>query len=186
MQEGIMESDQELAIRVAGGDRLAYRDLVERYQGLLFSFGFQLTHDLDEARRLARETFVEGFFRTKPSDDAYGWITQILRIASELHREGRKVKSSSIVADRGAGEEEAKGAMSRKTMIAIADEIHTLPEPERIAVHLKHTSKMTAEQIAAVTGESPSAVSTRLSRGFKSLRDGLIQRIREGGISVGV
>jgi RNA polymerase sigma-70 factor (ECF subfamily) len=181
-----MESDEQLAVRVAEGDRLAYRDLVGRYQGVVLSFAFHVTRNLDEAHRLARETFVEGYFRAKPSSEAYGWISQILRIATDLFREGRRVKSSSIVASGDAVEEGGETELSPKTMLAIADEVHSLDESDRIAVTLKHVNKMTSEQIAAATGESAGAVSTRLSRGFKSLRDGLIQRVREGGISVGV
>jgi len=183
-----MESDQELADRAAGGDRLAYRDLVRRYEAVVYGFCLHLTRDPDEAHRLAREAFVEGFFRSSPGAAPYGWISAILRIVTDLYREGRRVKSSSIVATGTEGAEERKEAskLELPTILAISEEVHALAEQDRVAITLRHSNRMTSEEIAGATGEAAPAVSTRLSRGFKSLRDGLVQRMREGGLSVGV
>ncbi len=178
-----MESDRELAGRSAAGDRMAYRDLVERYGGLLFGYCHYLTRDREDARKLARETFVRGF--TDPPAEVEGaWIDFLTRLASRLHRQGR-VRSSSIV-EEGRAEAEDDPGLSDPVRFAIAEDLFAIDSLDRIALALRHGRDYSADQIGEALGESGAVVSSRLSRGFKSLRDLLLARVRSGGLSVGV
>jgi len=178
-----MESDRDLAVRSAAGDRMAYRDLVERYAGLLYGYCHYLTRDREEARKLARETFVRGF--TDPPVGFEGaWIDFLTRSASRLHRQGR-VRSSSIV-EEGRSSSEADEDLSDAVRFAIAEDLFAIDALDRVALALRHGLDYGADEIGEALGESGSVVSSRLSRGFKSLRDLLLARVRGGGLSVGV
>ncbi len=180
-----MASDRDLVQRAASGDRLAYRDLVQRYQTVVFGYAFFLTRDLDAGRRLAREALVRGFAEIQDSDRP--WIEDLLQIVNALHRQGRRLKSSSIV---DAGPDEGGSgpapALSPALLQAIAEELHSLEVEERTLLTLRHGGGLSPEEIAEATGEPASGVSSQIARCFKHLRDRLVERAREGGLSLGV
>lgn len=177
-----MDSDRQLVGRVVSGDRMAYRDLVTRYKGVVFGYCYFLARDQAAARTLARETFVLGFVEAASCEDSDAWLDFICKIARRLHRQGKKLKSSSIVSGEDA-EAPAAGAgdLPDELLQAVAEELHAIDAEDRVAMTLRHAEGMTADEVGDVVGEAPQAVASRVSRGFKSVRDRLLTRMREGG-----
>jgi len=185
-----MESDQELADRASRADRLAFRDLVERYQRVVFGFCFHLTGDLESAHRLAREALVEAYLEGVRADAPGAWVEGVERIAGRLFRQRRHEKSSSIVTeqeDASAAAPRASGTgLPPETLTSIAEDLHAIDAFDRITLALRHGDGRTPEEIGAFTGEAPATIHSRQSRGFKAVRDLLLARMREGRMSVGV
>ena len=183
-----MENDQQLLARVLRGDRMAYRDLVQRYQGVVYGYCFSLVKSQSEARKLARETFVQGFVEAASRDEGQDWLEFMSRIARRLHRQGKRMKSSSIVSGEpdGGSSTQAGEGMSDELRIAVAEELHALDAEDRVAMTLRHGEGMTIDEAADVLGEAPKAVAARVSRGFKAVRDRLLTRSGEGGSLRGI
>ena len=181
-----MESDQELASRAAGGDRLAFRDLVERYQTAIYGYAFQLTRDRHAARRLAREALVRAFVEAQSLTDPASWLEWVLDFVVDLNRQ-RRMRSSSIVDKEGEPvHKAAPSALSDKVMLLIADDVHSIDASDRLVLTLKYGAGYDPEQIGAAIGESAATVSTRVTHGFKALRDLLLERVRAGEVPLGV
>lgn len=180
-----MASDRDLVQRAASGDRLAYRDLVQRYQTVIFGYAYFLTRDFDAGRRLARESLVRGFAEIQ--ETGRPWVEDMLQIVNALHRQGRRLKSSSIVDPTATEEADANAPKLPPALLqAIAEELHSLEVEERTLLTLRHGGGLSPEEIAEATGEPASGVSSQIARCFKHLRDRLVERAREGGLSLGV
>jgi len=51
-------TDQELVVRLAGGDHSAYTEIYDRYNGHLYLFAYKRLRDREEARDIIHETFL--------------------------------------------------------------------------------------------------------------------------------
>src|SRR5438445_7580586 len=78
------ESEKALIERVRSGDTEAFAGLVDRYQGPLIGFLFNMIRDADTARDLAQESFVKAFtairaFETRNQASFSTWLFAIAR-----------------------------------------------------------------------------------------------------------
>src|SRR5437588_12828461 len=70
----------ELVERAQRGDRVAYGELVERFQGAVYAMALARVHDPVEAQELAQEVFVHGMRKLPQLRDPRcfaGWLRRI-------------------------------------------------------------------------------------------------------------
>lgn len=189
--------DRAIVDAVLGGDREAYRRLVEREAPGLIRACQRILGDQSEAEDAAQEAFVTAFrsLATWRGDGPLGaWLTRIaVRIA--LRQAGRRRTvtwrdphgtsldtESPTPADRAA-EREAVAAAPRTDPAILslraerATEIRTavagLPEPYREVVALRFFGDASLDEIARETGRPLGTVKTHLHRGLARLRTSL-------------
>jgi RNA polymerase sigma-70 factor (ECF subfamily) len=73
-------TDEALVQAVLDGDRDAFGDLAERYQGRLVNYLFRLVRDVDEAHDVAQEVFLKVYQALDRFDPRYRFSTWLFRV----------------------------------------------------------------------------------------------------------
>jgi RNA polymerase sigma-70 factor, ECF subfamily len=185
--------ERALVDAVLGGDRDAYRHLVERESASVVRACHRILGDLHEAEDAAQEAFVTAYrsLASWRGDGPFGaWLTRIaVRIALRQLGQRRRVTwldppgpSSAGSGDPGSAAVDAQSmAASPRTdpaMLAVRAEresdlrvaVGTLPEPYREVVVLRFFGDLSLAEIARQTERPLATVKTHLRRGLLRLR----------------
>jgi RNA polymerase sigma-70 factor, ECF subfamily len=179
-------SDRQVIDAVLGGDRDAFRVLVERESGLVIEASRRILRDPVEAQDVAQDAFVLAFqaLATFRGDGPFGaWVRRIAvraamaRLASRPDLvwldgdEGQSQASTLRSHDDPAGY-----ALETEYRTTVIEAIRQLPTPQRAVVMLRFYGDLTLEEIAIATGHPIGTVKSRLSRGVAGLRDQVAPR----------
>ena len=78
------EADRELLEAVLEGDNTAYRGLVEKYQGRVYSMVYGMVRNREDARDITQEAFVKAYRNLKGFRLEASFYTWLYRIAMNL------------------------------------------------------------------------------------------------------
>jgi RNA polymerase sigma-70 factor, ECF subfamily len=165
--------DHDVVLRVARGDRAAFRELVERYQAPLYSFVLRMVRRPAVAEELVQETFVRAYRaapRYRPDAAVITWLFNIAaRLAmNEAARAHHRRELAIEPPDVPAGAPDPQEALERKELSAAVEHaLAQLPPAQRAAVVLARFEGMSYREIGQVLEVSEGAV------------DGLLQRARQ-------
>jgi RNA polymerase sigma-70 factor (ECF subfamily) len=174
-----VESDGELARRVAAGDRAAAASLIERYERLVRSFLRKVTGRPDVADDLAQETFVRLLQHADRYDEQYPMRTWLLTIARRLsinfgRRMDQQVMSTEYEGRRAASDNPADMAaaadarqITRQRLDAALAQLSTA---QREAMLLFHQQELSIEDVAQVMEIPVGTVKSHLHRARAALR----------------
>ena len=167
------EQDRDLIRRVGAGDHVAFRGLVERYQGPLYAYVLRMVLRPPVAEELVQEAFVRAFRaapRYRPTASVSTWLFHIAsrlamnEAARAYHRHEVAAEVPDLPAEtRGPLEELERKELSQTLEAALA----RLPPQQRAAVVLARFEEMPYREIGKVLDVSEGAV------------DGLLQRARQ-------
>jgi RNA polymerase sigma-70 factor (ECF subfamily) len=167
--------------RAASGDRTAFAQLMEHYQGACYGLAWRLLRDPDQAADATQDAFIHAY---KAMNSYRGgifrsWLLRITANASYdiLRRAQRRPSSPLPDAEEGAPElpdlaavnphaEAAKGEMYRQLELAL----RLLPEDQRTAVVLCDVYGMDYNEVASMTQSALGTVKSRIHRGRLRLR----------------
>ncbi len=173
-----------LAERLANGDPLAPRALVERHYGELYRHAFSVLREERAAEDAVQDAFERAFsalgryseerlraMRLRP------WMYRItLNVARNRLRQRREVPVEEVFAAGGAGNDEGREGV----MDALAA-LGELPERQKVAVTLRYLQDLPYAEISGVTGWPEGTVKTLVRRGLERLRGLMIVDEYEGG-----
>ena len=177
-----MDQDQEQEIigRVLGGDRSAFAGLVEKYQGPIFNLAYRMTGSREDADDLTQEIFIRAYQQLQRFDQSKKYFTWLYTVGINLIRNHLKknVRDISYLAAADSALEhhtqehtrEVGETLSDDRMIRLEQVIRKLPVDLREAIILKFVQDLTFEEVAAVTGDSVSAVKMRIYRGLDKIK----------------
>ncbi len=176
-----------------GGDRDAFRQLVERESASVVRASHRILGDLHEAEDVSQEAFVTAYrsLASWRGDGPFGaWLTRIaIRIALRRVGQRRSVtwidataateKTHPGTADEAVMGDMSTGARSDPATIALRSEraadlrsaVAALPEPYREVVSLRFFGGLSLEEIARQTERPLGTVKTHLRRGLLRLRE---------------
>lgn len=178
------ETDEELMVRIASGDAMAFRHLVERHQSLVIATITRMIGSA-EAEDLAQQVFLNVWKsapRWRPEAKLTTWLLTIAKrlVFNESRRRGR---ARLIPQSREAEDERPdhpdgtpgpdQQLLGKELHRAIEEALASLPEKERLAVILRRYEELPYEEIADVLSLSLPAVKSLLFRARKSLREKL-------------
>jgi RNA polymerase sigma-70 factor (ECF subfamily) len=180
------ETDEALMRRIAVGDDLAFRSLVERHQRLVIGTVARMIGPA-EAEDVAQQVFINVWKsapRWRPTAKFTTWLLTITKrlVFNESRRRGRaRLLPQSPLSH---GEEHLPeypdstpgpdGQMlERELHHAIESAMASLPEKERLAVVLRRHEERSYEEIALVLGVSLPAVKSLLFRARNTLKQRL-------------
>jgi RNA polymerase sigma-70 factor, ECF subfamily len=194
--------DKALMIRIAGGDEMALRDLIEKHQGAVYGTIAKMLGDPIEAQDLAQQVFVR-VYRAAGSYRATAqfktWIFTIVRnlVFNEHRRRSRATLISlhPVENDQGhsggtsgldlpdlANKTPGENMLQREMLRKIDEAILALPEQQRLAIVLRRYDEFSYEQIAEILKTSVPATKSLLFRARETLRVALQDYLeREGG-----
>jgi len=168
--------------RAAGGDRTAFTQLMEHYQGACYGLAWRLLSDADQAADATQDAFIHayraigsfrgGVFRS--------WLLRITANASyDLMRRAQRRPSSPLPdPEEGAPElpdlgavnpvaEATKSELYRHLEVALT----RLPADQRTAVVLCDVYGMDYNEVAEMTQSALGTVKSRIHRGRLRLRE---------------
>ena len=181
-----MDGDLEWVRQCQEGDLQAFRRLVERYEGRIYTLACSILGDRETARDAAQEAFIRAY-RSLPGFRAKsGFYTWLYRIAVNIclntaRRERRRPDTASLDGLLESGKtpperlfggtlpaDEAERAELQASIQAV---LNSLSPDHRVVVVLKDIEDLSQEEIAEALGCSVGTVKSRLSRARVHLRD---------------
>lgn len=163
---------------LAGGDRTAFAQLVERWQTRLINFFYRSTGNRADAEDLAQETFIE-LHRAAPRYKAQGTFNAFIftlarrRLIDSYRKKSRRpldyVDPGEYLMQSQPEEEHSTREIEEAFHRALA----ALPENQRNAVLLLQQQGLSYEEIAQSLDASVSSVKTWIHRARTHLRSEL-------------
>lgn len=193
-RSAVNPDERAIVAAVLGGDRDAFRRLVEREGPGVVRACHRILGDHAEAEDAAQEAFVTAYksLATWRADGPFGaWLTRIaVRVALRMVSRRRTVAwrdpgardqdaTSLGAADRAADRAAVAAApwtdpavlsMRAERATEVRAAVTALPEPYREVVALRFFAESSLEEIARQTGRPLGTVKTHLHRGLARLR----------------
>jgi RNA polymerase sigma-70 factor, ECF subfamily len=171
------------------GDKQAFGQLIEAYQGPVFNLAYRMLHNAKEAEEAAQEAFIRAYTRLDSYDPSHKFSTWMLSITSnyciDIIRKRRAILLSldeplpphpALMAEKEKGPEAHTIREEQEAQVQVL--LQTLPEDYRQAVVLRYWYDMSYEEIAEVMDTSVSAIKSRL---FRARRD-----MAQAGLALGL
>ncbi len=167
--------DHGLVSAVLGGDRDAFRALVEREQVAVYRACLRILGRPHDAEDVAQESFLMAYrsLGSYRGEGALGgWL---MRIATRqaFRRLGQRREAAELPAELpagAAGADPVAAALSGERQRAVRLAVAALGEPYREVVALRFFGEMSLDEIARATNRPLGTVKTHLRRGLERLR----------------
>lgn len=178
-------NDEELVARSRKGDKDSYRQLVERYQGRLFSCAFDILKSREDAEDVVQEALVKAYlslneFQGKSS--FYTWLYRIVyNMSIDYRRRTNRRGGAPLEFDEAKASEEtgnygtnpADSVLRKQQSKKIREVLSEISEEHRRVIVLRELEGMSYEEIANVVGISRGTVMSRLHYARKKLQQAL-------------
>ena len=174
------KADAEIVANVLKGDVQSYALLIEAYKGPVFNLAFRMTGSYSDADDLTQEIFIRAYQKLHQFDQDKKYFTWLYTLGINLIRNHLKKKAKDVAnhtTNRQFPEPQTKGDESREgdfpsedSMRRLDENMQKLPVDLREAIILKFYQDLTFEEVAAITGDSLSAVKMRVYRGLEKLK----------------
>lgn len=179
--------DFALMKRIAGGDHVAFRALLERHQDAVVGTVAKMLGSPSDAEDIAQQVFLRVWQHAKhyrPDAKFTTYLFTITRnlVFNESRRRSRKKEIPLDTNDPSGGHQEPGDEPHRQPdatlleaelRIAVDKAIAALPETQRLAVILRRYENLSYEEIAEALDLSVSAVKSQLFRARLSMREAL-------------
>jgi RNA polymerase sigma-70 factor (ECF subfamily) len=184
---GTLNEEQVWLEQARRGDKNAFGQLIEAYQGPVYNLAYRMLGNSGEAEEAAQEAFIRAYTRLNSYDPAHKFSTWLLSITSnyciDQIRKRRAVLLSiddplpphpALHSDNNKGPEAQFLAQERENLVQGL--LSELPAEYRQAVVLRYWYDMSYEEIADVQETTVSAVKSRLFRARRQLADAGLER----------
>ncbi|MGH9686134.1 MAG: RNA polymerase sigma factor [Candidatus Acidiferrales bacterium] len=182
--------EQALVRKAQAGDRLAFDDLVRRYDRDVLRLALNLIHQPDEARDVYQESFLRCYrnlHRFRFECSFYTWLYRIVTNVALDHLRRRSTRREEQAPELPNGDgvthdffdrqaEERASASPEKQLLGqelanqIRDAIKLLSPRERTVFELKHYHGLRLRAIGEMLGTSEETAKNSLFRATKKLR----------------
>lgn len=154
----------------------AFLELHDRFADSLFRHAYFRVSDREIARDIAQESFLRMWEYLVAGNQVDNPKAFLFRVAGNLVIDHyRKKKSGSLEAlqeegfdPAGEGADEIIDASVGKQALA---SLHQLPEKDREVLMLRYVEDLSVTEIASISGESANAISVRIHRATKKLKE---------------
>ena len=170
--KGSHRGEAELVSRVKAGDRVSFRELVERYEGRVFGVICGILGNRDDAEEIAQEVFAKIYFSIRTFDGCSSLYTWIYRIAlNECYGFLRKqrlrlVYQSDMPGDMRAITADMHPLADRATIERdFANKLLArVAEDDRLLLLGKEVEGLSLEELVELTGLNKNTIKLRLYR----------------------
>lgn len=171
-------TDHDLIDQTLQGDTRAFGELVERYQGYVFTIIIRMVKVREEAEEVAQDTFIKAFeslstFRGESKFSS--WLYSIAyRKGLDRIRKNKKYKASELLEeitenDVGNFENGLYLLEEKERKQQIQDCIMQLPEVEAALITLYYFEEQSVKEIAKITALSEENIKVKLYRSRKKM-----------------
>ena len=185
-------SDGTLVRQVLDGQRVAFDELIRRYQRQAVAVSFRLLGNSHDALEVTQDSFLKAFasLASLEKPEAFGgWLMRIVSNLSLNYRRSRKIRSQLPLDDLLGPHEptQAEGPGTSESMTRGDDPVRSLegkelgarlqealsqlPEKQRLAIVMFTIQEMPQKQVAETLGCSVEAVKWHVFQGRKRLKE---------------
>lgn len=169
-----MNDDLRIIQRVLGGDADAFRLLVERYQGPLFSLVGNLVRDRGDGDDIAQETFLAAYLHLGSYNAREGkfstWLLTIARNKCLNVLRKRKPQVMEALPPQADSQDPAHGMIEAELFGQLDRALAALPFEQRSAFVLSELQGLSHEEICRIEAVPVGTVKSRISRAKEKLR----------------
>jgi RNA polymerase sigma factor (sigma-70 family) len=176
--------ESALVDRARGGDREAFRCLVESHRDRAYGLALRIVRTASDAEEVAQDAFVRAWLalpRFRGESSFSTWLHRIVagraldRAEVLRNRRAREtdVDEAGVLAAADSGPGAIEAHFRARAMERLVGE---LPAAQRAAVTLFYYEDHSVEQVAAVLGMPENTVKTHLSRARATLRTEWLKR----------
>jgi RNA polymerase sigma-70 factor (ECF subfamily) len=173
------DNDAMLVEACLRGDRHAFDELVDRYEGPLFSAAYRITGSVEDAMDATQNAFVNAYEKLHTFDPSYRFFSWIYRIAvnQSLNLVGRRREQASINEDEpSADRNPAEVFDSTEVRGQIKRALLELEPHYRTLIVLKHLEGFSYREIGDLFEIPEKTVKSRLFSARQRLRAILTER----------
>jgi len=170
-------SDSQLTNLLPGEDEHAFREIYNRYNGLLFIYAYRKLQDKEEAKDIVQEVFTH-LWRTRNELTIQSTLTGYLyksvlnKILNTFrHKEFTKQYVESVQQVIIAGSDSADYLIREKEIAALIEtEIAALPSRMREVFELRRKEYLSNKQISERLNLSEHTVATQIKKALRVIR----------------
>lgn len=175
--------DEKRITGIANGDRQAFRDLYERYDGLLFTTIDKVLNDREDSEEVLQEVMSSLWRKAHLYHSGRGrpitWLASMARnrAIDRLRSKQRQSRLKNAYTDemdvnpRGStGLSGPEAASRRDTCQAVRSAVMELTDVQREAIEKVYFEGLTQQEIADQLGQPLGTVKARIRRGLAKLR----------------
>ncbi len=179
-------NDQELILSLQKGDQLAFKQLVETWQNMVFNTVLGIVQDIQEAEDVAQEVFIQVYqsvagFRGEAKLSTWLYRISVTKALDAERKKKSKKRMANLKTWIGLGEKEEAihfhhpgVELDNKERAAILfSAMQKLPENQRIAFILIKTEGLRYEDVAEIMNITIKAVEALMHRAKENLRKNL-------------
>lgn len=173
-------TDEELIKETIDGNREAYRELVIRYQQLIFAVIFRITGNYQDAEDIAQETFIKAYRALDSYRGEAMFSTWLVKLATNKaldYRRKQQRLSIDVLEDnieRLSVDHESfteRVILRKEDLAQLRQKLESLPEVYRRTLYLCYFDELSCQEIAEREGVPVKTIASRLYRGKKILRE---------------
>lgn len=179
-------TDQVLVEEVRGGSRIAFDELMRRYERLVYRVCFSYTRGPEDAMDVTQNVFLKVYAKLgtyRGSGQFNAWLIRIAHRESLNWLRGRRKwderaprATAPLSASPATQESEVLGRERREQLAGVLTELNPR---QRLAVGLRYYEELPIREIAAVLKCSEGTTRNILFRSLQKLRQKLVVRWRE-------
>lgn len=180
-QKNLEDLDDETLVKICQAqlpDNLtAYREIVRRYEGLIYNTCNKILGSREDAEEVAQDTLLQIFHKLKQFQGKSSFRTWLYKIVhnycyNRVSKIIRKREGQAKLENEHSDEEEDRDVILQKQELAqaVEDALAKLKESEREIIVLKFMSGLTLQETAESLGVGLSAAKMRLYRALESFK----------------
>lgn len=172
------DADLALVQRIADGDALACRMLLDRHLGKLHAMSSRLLGSAADADEVCQDAFVKAWQQAPKWEAGRArfstWLYQVtLNLARDRLRGRREQVALEAIEEPSHGDTPELAAHAEDRSRALHQAMALLPERQREAMVMSHFQGMSNVELAAILELSVDALESLLARGRRSLKEHL-------------
>lgn len=172
------KDDGELMKLVALGNKKAFQEVYHRYSRLVFGYGARILKDKSAAEDTAQEVWVRvvrmaSSYRGESS--LKNWLMKVTRNTA-LTQIRKRGLVAEVTEDQQSSDQVSPDIFEQDILRSIelkrlSELINELPDPQRVALMLWISEKLSYDEIASEMGTSESAVKSLIFRARRTLQE---------------
>lgn len=160
--------------RILAGDVEAYREIVGRYGGQVFSLVAGIVRNTEDAEELTSDIFMKSFEQLHKfrGDSKFStWLYRIAYNTAISHTRKRRIVTSEIDEGRIEAIDDAQEEtiLREARLDKLENAMSMLNSTEKAVIELFYMQSMAIEEIAGITDDTPGNVKVKLHRTRKKL-----------------
>jgi RNA polymerase sigma-70 factor (ECF subfamily) len=178
-------SDETLIEEIRGGSRIAFDQLMQRYQQLVFRTAYSYCRQPEDALDISQDVFIKVYRKLGSYAGRGAFRSWLLRIAHNesvnwvrKHRRQRDIEELTPANTPGYAATQERDLLKRERGELLLGELGELNPRQRAAMTLRYFEEMSIREIAEVLECSQGVVKSILFRGLERLRHRLVLQRR--------